>query len=52
MDSAIPVPSTAPPSVAVVILTWNGKALTLDCLRSLEAVTTPDVRVMVVDNAR
>jgi GT2 family glycosyltransferase len=51
MDSAIPVPSTAPPSVAVVILTWNGKALTLDCLRSLEAVTTPDVRVMVVDNA-
>jgi len=51
MDSAIPVPSTAPPSVAVVILTWNGKALTLDCLRSLEAVTTSDVRVMVVDNA-
>jgi hypothetical protein len=51
MDSAIPVPSTAPPSVAVVILTWNGKALTLDCLRSLEAVTTPDVRIMVVDNA-
>jgi GT2 family glycosyltransferase len=51
MDSAIPVLSTAPATVAVVILTWNGKALALDCLRSLEAVTTPDVRVMVVDNA-
>lgn len=51
MDSAIPVPSAVPPSVAVVVLTWNGRDLTLDCLRSLEAVTTPNVRVMVVDNA-
>lgn len=51
MDSAIPVPSAAPPSVAVVVLTWNGRDLTLDCLRSLEAVTTPNVRVLVVDNA-
>lgn len=51
MDSAIPVPSTSPPSVAVVVLTWNGRALTLDCLRSLEALTTPNVRIWVVDNA-
>lgn len=51
MDSAIPVHSTAPPSVVVVVLTWNGRDLTLDCLRSLEAVTTPNVRRMVVDNA-
>ncbi|HXV12659.1 MAG TPA: glycosyltransferase family 2 protein [Candidatus Krumholzibacteria bacterium] len=40
-----------PPSVVVVVLTWNGRALTMDCLRSLEAVATPNVRVMVVDNA-
>ncbi len=41
----------APPSVVVVVLTWNGRALTLDCLRSLEAVATPNVRVLLVDNA-
>lgn len=41
----------SPPAVAVVILTWNGKDLTLDCLRSLEAVPTPGLRVVVVDNA-
>ncbi len=51
MDSAIPVHSAVPPSVVVVVLTWNGRDLTLDCLRSLEAVTTPNVRTMVVDNA-
>ncbi len=51
MDSAIPVPSAAPPSVAIIVLTWNGRDLTLDCLRSLEAVTTPNVRRIVVDNA-
>ena len=51
MDSAIPVHSAAPPSVVVIVLTWNGRDLTLDCLRSLEAVTTPNVRTMVVDNA-
>jgi GT2 family glycosyltransferase len=50
MKSAIPVPAV-PPSVAVVVLTWNGRDLTLDCLRSLEAVATPHVRVIVVDNA-
>jgi GT2 family glycosyltransferase len=37
-------------SIAVVVLTWNGKALTLECLESLVAVTTPGVRVIVVDN--
>ncbi len=41
----------AGPSIAVIVLTWNGRALTLECLASLEAVTTPNVRVMVVDNA-
>jgi GT2 family glycosyltransferase len=42
--------ATSSPVIAVVVLTWNGRALTLDCLRSLEAVERPDVRVIVVDN--
>jgi GT2 family glycosyltransferase len=46
MDHA-PVPS---PSIAVVVLTWNGRNLTLDCLRSLEAVRTVNTRIIVVDN--
>ena len=41
----------SPPSIAVVVLTWNGRELTLDCLRSLEAVATPNTRLIVVDNA-
>lgn len=42
---------TISPRVAVIVLTWNGRALTLDCLESLAAVTTPNVRVILVDNA-
>ncbi len=38
-------------SIAIIVLNWNGRDLTLDCLRSLEAVTTPNVRTIVVDNA-
>jgi len=41
----------AAPSIAVIVLTRNGRDLTLDCLRSLEAVATPNVRFLVVDNA-
>ncbi len=51
MDSAIPVAPARAPKVVIVVLTWNGRDLTMDCLRSLEAVATPDLRVMVVDNA-
>jgi GT2 family glycosyltransferase len=39
------------PAIAVIVLTWNGRDLTLDCLDSLMQVTTPNVRVIVVDNA-
>jgi GT2 family glycosyltransferase len=39
------------PRVAVVVLNWNGKALTLDCVASLLEVRTPNVEVVVVDNA-
>jgi len=37
--------------VAVIVLNWNGKDLTLDCLHSLAAVATPNVDLIVVDNA-
>jgi len=39
------------PRVAVIVLNWNGKALTLDCVRSLLEVRTPNVEIVVVDNA-
>ncbi len=39
------------PTVAIIVLTWNGRDLTLDCLESIEKVTTPNLRVIVVDNA-
>ncbi|MBC8175042.1 MAG: glycosyltransferase family 2 protein [Candidatus Marinimicrobia bacterium] len=38
------------PSVTVIILNWNGKDLTMDCLKSLEKVTYPNVNFLVVDN--
>lgn len=41
----------AMPRTTVVILTWNGRDLTLDCLRSLEKISTPHTTLMVVDNA-
>jgi GT2 family glycosyltransferase len=41
----------AAPSIAIIVLTWNGRDLTLDCLRSLEGVTTPGLRIILVDNA-
>jgi GT2 family glycosyltransferase len=41
----------AAPSIAIIVLNWNGRDLTLDCLRSLEGVTTPNLRTVLVDNA-
>jgi GT2 family glycosyltransferase len=38
------------PKVSVVILNWNGKALTIDCLRSLLPGQTSGMEVIVVDN--
>jgi GT2 family glycosyltransferase len=43
--------SDSAPRIAVIILTWNGRALTLECLESLEAVQTPNTEIIVVDNA-
>jgi GT2 family glycosyltransferase len=39
------------PAIGIVILTWNGKELTLQCLRSVLQCTYPNFRVTVVDNA-
>ncbi len=38
------------PSVAIVLLNYNGHALTVDCLNSLRAIDYPNYRVIVVDN--
>ena len=37
-------------SVAVVVLSWNDRELTVRCLDSLASVTYPDARVILVDN--
>jgi len=38
------------PSVAVVVLNWNGKQDTIECLESLDRVTYPNYDVVLVDN--
>jgi GT2 family glycosyltransferase len=47
----MPRAADATPSIAIIVLNWNGRDLTLDCLRSLEAVSTPGLRTILVDNA-
>lgn len=39
------------PSVFIILVNWNGKSVTLECLNSLAAVTYSNVKVVVVDNA-
>jgi len=36
--------------VAIVVVNWNGKKVTLECLASLQQLTSPDVRIVLVDN--
>jgi hypothetical protein len=38
------------PSVAIIVLTWNGKAMTMECLESLASLEYGNARVIVVDN--
>lgn len=38
------------PSVAVVVLNWNGRDDTIECIESLRTVDYPNFQVMVVDN--
>lgn len=39
------------PLVAVIIVSWNGKQVTFDCLESLRAVEYKPFKIYVVDNA-
>jgi GT2 family glycosyltransferase len=39
------------PAVTVIILNWNGKILTEECLESMRAVRYDGMKIMVVDNA-
>jgi len=45
------VPSGTAPRVAVILLNWNQKEMTLQCLRSLAGVDYPNVFTVLVDNA-
>lgn len=38
------------PLVYIIILTWNQRALTADCLNSVLQITYPNFRIVVVDN--
>ena len=37
--------------VNIFVLNWNGKAMVLDCLRSLYKVTYPNINIVLIDNA-
>jgi len=39
-----------PPRVFIIVLNWNGRDDTLECLGSLQALAYPDYTVLVVDN--
>ncbi|MBL8120139.1 MAG: glycosyltransferase family 2 protein [Anaerolineae bacterium] len=39
------------PNVSIIVLNYNGREDTLACLRSLQHVTYPNLRVVMVDNA-
>lgn len=39
------------PLAYIILVNWNGKEVTLDCLRSLAQVKYPQFRILVVDNA-
>jgi GT2 family glycosyltransferase len=41
---------TSEPHVVVVILNWNGKQDTLECLESVRKIDYPDFEIVVIDN--
>jgi GT2 family glycosyltransferase len=45
-----PPTTSADPLVAIVLLNWNGKTVTLDCLASLRAIHYERMRIVLVDN--
>lgn len=38
------------PSVSIIILNWNGKEDTIECLNSLKHITYPNYAIILVDN--
>lgn len=42
--------SSTSPLVFIIVLNWNGKDDTLECLRSLEKLDYPNYEIVVVDN--
>jgi GT2 family glycosyltransferase len=52
----LPVPgsrpsvASSPSRVAVIVLNWNGREDTLECLQSVERIDYPNFEVVVVDN--
>jgi GT2 family glycosyltransferase len=49
-NPGVEAPSPAP-RVSILVISYNTRAMTLDCLRSLEAETSVPHEVIVVDNA-
>jgi len=39
------------PKVIAIVLNWNGKDNTFECLKSLKSVEYPNYEIIVVDNA-
>ena len=46
----LPMPEPPAPRVSILVISYNTREMTLDCLRSLEAETTVPHEVIVVDN--
>lgn len=48
---SLPMPKRlTPPDVTIVVLSWNGRACTLECVESLLAADLSGARILVVDN--
>jgi GT2 family glycosyltransferase len=43
--------STGLPSVAIIIVNWNGYTYTQQCLQSLNSITYSNIKIILVDNA-
>ena len=44
------IPDNNRPKVAIIILNWNGKEDTIECLESLKHITYPNYEILLVDN--
>ena len=50
IEAEVPALSTSP-KVVIVILNWNGKADTIECVASASAINYPNYEIVVVDNS-